>query len=60
MVRDMTLWFWDLPQAGQLLVNKPGKLAAPSPVCLVLHKLRDNGVCRDWAVGTGKRRGQTC
>jgi len=47
------LWFrdtvilscWNLLQAGQLLVDEPGGLVAPSPMCPVLHELRGDGIC---------------
>jgi len=60
------LWFrdtvilscWNLLQAGQLLVDEPGGLVAPSPMCPVLHELQRDGICRDR--GTGERSFQTC
>jgi len=52
----VTLRCWDLPQVGKLLVDQPGGLAIPSLVCPVLHKLQDDGVCRDGALVKGASR----
>ena len=46
----------NLPQVGHLLVDEPGGLAAPGPVCPVLHELRGDGVCRDGAQTRGASR----
>jgi len=43
----------NLPQVGQLLVEEPDGIEAPSPVCPVLHELRGDGVCRDGAQARG-------
>jgi len=45
----VTLRCWNLPQIGQLLVDVPGGLALPIPVCPVLHELRRDGIRRDGA-----------
>jgi len=52
----VTLWCWNLPQVGQFLVDQPGGLAIPGPVCHFLHKLRSNGICRDVALAQGAPR----
>jgi len=46
----------NLPQVGQQLLDQPGELAAPSPVCPHLHELRGDGVCRDGAQARGASR----
>ena len=39
-----------------LLVDEPGGLAVPRPVCPVLHELRGDGVCREGAQARGASR----
>jgi len=47
-VRDtVTLRSWDRPYVGEVLVDKPGRHVAHSPVCPVRHKLRGDEVCRN-------------
>jgi len=41
----VTLRCRNLPLVGQVLVDEPGGLAAPGPVCPVLHELQGDGVC---------------
>jgi len=40
----------------QLLVDEPGGLAIPGPVCHVLHELRGDGICHDGALEKGASR----
>ena len=40
----------------QLLVDQPSGLAATGPMCPVLHNLRADGICRDWALVRGVSR----
>jgi len=47
---------WNLPKVGQLLVDEPGGLAVPGPVCPVIHELRGDAVCRDGAQARGVPR----
>jgi len=47
---------WNVPEVRQLLVDEPGRLAEPGPVCPVLHELRGDGVCRDGAQARGASR----
>ena len=45
--RDIvTLRCRNLPYVGQLLVDESGRFTIPSPVCPVLHKLRDGAQAR--------------
>ena len=52
----VTLRCWNLPWVGQFLVDEPGGLGTPGPVCPVLHELRGDGVCRDVAQARGAPR----
>ena len=52
----MTFRCCKLPYVGQLLVDQPGRFAAPSPVCSVLHKLRGYSVCLNGAQARGASR----
>jgi len=40
---------WNPPNVGELFDDEPGWLAVTSLVCPVLHQLRGDGICRDWA-----------
>ena len=54
----MTLRCWNLPLVGQLLVDEPGGLAIPGPVCP-----RSSWAARRWSLprrGTGERSVQIC
>ena len=52
----VTLRCWNLPQVGQLLFDRPGRLAARGPVCPVLHELPGDGVCQNGAQARGASR----